>query len=276
MLSITISSSGTCSWKKYDGSGTVENYEWEIVSLGIMPVVKFTIPGSIVSNNYGVRYIDDDCGWIVDTNGNSIYLFREQPQEGERFNEKDLEGVWFCTRSMDDSAMGSSAGLGYSFSADHKYKEYSYGTDVVNGSWAFSGNKLTLSSTEGISLVFLDNKHMCWIRDLGNYNLYYHERYTNLTRILPGTWKASWTGAWFIVTINEDGTSSWKEEGSVNSGDYDWTLNYVSADNSYPVPVLSFSGSGWSDQLTFTEVTDDMFVFTSAKTGGSKVLFVRQ
>ena len=275
-LSITISSSGTSSWKNWSSSGPADNYEWEIVSLGIMPIVKFTIPGSTVNTNYGIRFMDDDCGWFVDLDGNNIYLFRQQPPEGVVFNEKDLEGVWFCTRSMDDTGLGYSAGLGYSFSDDHKYVEYLYGTDVRNGSWAFSGNTLTLSSTVGVRLVFMDDKHMCWLRDWGEYDIHTHEMYTNLTKVLPGTWKASWTGAWYVVTIHEDGTSTWQMEGTGATIDYSWTLDYVSAEDTYPVPVLSFSGPGWSDKLTFKEVTDDMFVFSSAKTGGSKVLFVRQ
>lgn len=275
-LSISISSSGTSSWKNYDSSGTTENYDWEIVSLSIMPVVKFTIPGSIVSTSYAIRYIDDDCGWLVDMDGNSIYLFREQVPEGVVFNEKDMAGVWFCTRSTDDSRAEIFPGAYYNFSPDHKYKEYFYDASVRDGSWAFSGNKLTLSSTEGIHLVLLDDKHMCWIRDWGEYDLHTHEMYTNLTRVLPGTWKASWTGAWYIVKIREDGTSTWQMEGTGATIDYNWTLDYVPVEDSDPVPVLSFSGPGWSDQLTYKCVTDDMFVFTSAKAGGSKVLFVRQ
>ena len=94
--------------------------------------------------------------------------------------------------------------------------------------------------------------------------------YTNISTLLPGKWEISWTDRWYIVTIDDSGSSSWLMEGTVDVGKYAWSLDIVNGN-----ALIKFTGPGWQDEITIQAiVTDELLVANNAANG--KVTFERQ
>ena len=111
-------------------------------------------------------------------------------------------------------------------------------------------SKLIITSDDGsgypdIVIQSLDGVHMFY-QQAGE-----SAYYTNMEKFMPGTWKASWQDAWFIVTMDESGTSTWKRAGTVSAGTYDWSLEFKGSRI-----VVKFTGATWNDQLLVLGITD--------------------
>ena len=184
-------------------------------------------------------------------------------KEKALFNESDLIGYWACTKDLDTGEQNPS----YSFfaSPNHHIKICEYG-DVYEGSWAIKGNKLVLSGEDfngwDATLKELDAKHLVWSANWGEEDRSFNEAYTNISRILPGAWKNVGPDAWYVVTIDESGTSNWKKNGTEDAGTFDWCLDIEGG-----CVIIRFGdeNSSWSDKQIILEKSDD-FLKVKSKT----------
>ena len=189
---------------------------------------------------------------------------KDKDKDSITFNENDLIGYWACTKCDDYTNPEYS----FSVSADHSILIKSGDSYTREGSWAIEGNKLVLSGEDfegwDVTLKELDGKHLVWDANRG-IDALYHESYTNISRVLPGTWKISWLNAWFIVDISDSGSSTWKQSGIEALQTYDWKL---SVDKGRIVVCFGNENSGWSDKLTVNAIYSDKYIDAGNAAGG--------
>ena len=182
------------------------------------------------------------------------------------FNENDLIGCWACAKSITTDELYPPYSL--SFSADHRVIIKAYDdTYTAEGSWAVKGDKLVLSGEDfkgwDVTLKELDEKHLQWNSNWGVEDSYFLESYTNISKIIPGTWKNVGPDAWYVVTIDESGTSKWVKNGITDVGTYNWHLGIK--DGRVTV-CFGDESSSWSDEQAILEVSDD-YLAAKSKTG---------
>ena len=180
-------------------------------------------------------------------------------------SENDFIGYWACYESVESNGtFYLSPAYAFVANPDHTF-QYSSESDYPVCSWEIDGDdvKLEIDGVLKTTLTQLDGKHLTWIQNWMGDN--YTDSYINISRILPGKWKISWQGEWFLVEIEDNGHSSWTQKGTTPVGSYDWTL-YLKKGR--VVVCFGDEHTSWSDELTLTTIADDFLVSTN-KGGGS-------
>lgn len=196
---------------------------------------------------------------------------KDKDGEKKSFNENDLIGYWACYESVESNGTVNS-NPPYAFAAYHDHTfQYSSEIDHAPCSWEFDGNdvKLEIDGVDKTTLTQLDGKHLTWIQNWMGDD--YTDSYTNISRILPGKWIISWPSATYDVEIEDNGHSTWLQEGTTEVLYVDWTLDLY---RGRVVVCFGDDNSSLSDELTLTAINEDFL--TSTNRNCDRVSFARQ
>ena len=168
------------------------------------------------------------------------------------FEENDLVGKWACTKVIHPSGeQDTNPPFAYLFNADHT-GEARYWNTPYSVTWKIEkGAKLTMRQGDGTGwtdmiIGALDGLHLFYTQD-GSSNYY-----TNIEKLLPGTWEVNGGLAWYLVTFDESGTSIWKYAGNSDIGTHNWSLGF---DGSRI--VIKVTGPQINDDFKILKVADD-------------------
>lgn len=232
---VTFDATGSVTWSK-NGEAAV-SYGWTLlfeVDEDMSHVFIGILTSSAVDNMfYKVYYLDDNLLLCKDRNNSEFRFVRETPAPWASFHEKDLIGVWACTREL---------GINYSsqypdinpdcslfFTPDHKVS-IRYGSSLDNYSWALGGDQLAVEGFyTGISLKELDGRRMSCVMDYGSGYVYYYN-FVNLTAILPGKWidyDSSGNNFYSCMEFMADGKIVCTEAESGETVTYNWALGFA-------------------------------------------------
>lgn len=174
------------------------------------------------------------------------------------FKESDLFGFWVHSMTtIGNNYENNTASISFIYFENHSGLIFKVAFKNPNSiTWHIEGTTLTLDEdTVGpwpeITLKTLDGKHLVFTIESKDQR----SSYLNPERILPGTWKISWPGRWYIVDINKDGSSSWKMNGTTNAGEYNWEMGATLGQ-----AFLTFRGEKWNETLYLTSIQEDKIV----------------
>jgi hypothetical protein len=174
------------------------------------------------------------------------------------FEEKDLVGAWACTEVIQpDGSHEKNPPFAYLFNADHTGKACYWDTPYAITWKIEKGAKLVMRQGDGTGwsdmiIGSLDGRHMHYTQD-GSFNYY-----TNIEKLLPGTWEVSGGVVWYLVTFDESGTSVWKYAGNADLGTHNWSLD---VDGSRI--VIKVTGPAINDDFKILKVADDQLSTTN-------------
>ena len=243
---VTFDASGSVTWSK-NGEAAV-SYGWTLlfeVDEDMTHVFIGILTSSAADNMfYKVYYLDDNLLLCKDRNNAEFRFVRETPAPWVAFREKDLIGVWTCTRELGlcYSSMYPSVNTDFSmfFSPDHKVA-IRYGSSLDNYSWALGGDQLVVEGfNTTISMKELDGRRMAHVADYGGGYLWYNT-FVNLTAILPGKWidvEQSGESNCSCIEFRADGKVVCTDAGSGETETYAWTLGFVSGEAKPRLSVL--------------------------------------
>ena len=170
------------------------------------------------------------------------------------FDENDLLGYWACESMTSGGTVLEYPPLSFlctSYYGFHMVKE----AVVYEYTWSLDGNKLTLSGDSKpheTVINSLDSKHMVWTP--GDENPC---RFTNMTRILPGTWKCVMPEyATYTIQIDPSGISDWLQEGTTSHMSLAWKMS-INIEGRIVISFNKTSGSEWNDYYTVNIFNDD-------------------
>ena len=256
------------------GAASVDGVEGEVTwSLSINNNAKAVINyAGAYEESFAITYVQDYLFGVTDGKGNNG-LFRSTAPRSFKVN--NIIGTWMRSGWRNFGTESSDYRVSSCIFAPDNTCVLSW-TGVANNA---SDNHWSVSKYDGIydlriidsngpslyTMEYLDEKHMALLsRDN------FLSVFTNISTLLPGKWKISWTDRWYIVTIDDSGSSSWLMEGTVDVGKYAWSLDIVKGN-----ALIKFTGPGWQDEITIqTIVTDELLVANNAANG--KVTFERQ
>ena len=168
------------------------------------------------------------------------------------FDEKDLIGRWACTKVVhSDGTADLNPQFAYLFNADHTGEVRYWGTPYAV-SWKLEkGAKLTMRQGDGTTwspmiIGALDGLHLFYTQEGSSFY------YTNMEKLLPGSWSVKIGSVTYTVTIDKSGTSTWKQSGGAELGAHTWSLGF---DESRV--VFKVTGPKINDDFKIWTVSDD-------------------
>ena len=231
-------------------------------------VVNFA--GGPLNDSFTLLHVEDYL-FSADCDGDEWVFMREKPAPQSVFKEKDLAGTWVETQAYYfGNGIVINDPVANIFNPDKTYVSSSqYGSDNNDGTWDLNGNVLRLRNSSTVTdkmLKELDGKHMAWISPDG----LWLQKCTNVTSLLTGKWLIAWQKAWFVVTFDKSGSSSWLEDGTTNAGEYDWTLD---VDGGHVIlKFIGTNGNTWHDDLTINTLVGDDYMTSTNAAGGPVTL----
>lgn len=212
---------------------------------------------------------------------------KKQNPQPTPFQEKDLAGVWVCTRITEiyNGQSEDTYNPAASFAVDpvEKEIEFIYGNNSTVYSWSFANNQVTLTHKESAPLVcklsVLDGKHVVMSTETEYQGLSFVYYATNLSAILPGEWTIPWPGRQYKVNFlaknMNAGTSTWKTVEGAAAGEFNWHL-YCSEEDPGRVDIFFSSDTlTWNDTLIVKEVRSDSSILVYSTDTHTEILMTK-
>ena len=202
---------------------------------------------------------------VTKRNGSDPVFFAKE----QEFSENDFPGYWQCHREYwaTDLAYTLAPSVSCAFTSDRKGKLRWWEGEKYDYTWTYSGQNLVFSDVSGdvdassgkfgpeeALVLSLTDKHMCWFLHWKQGHYYIHN-FTNVQKILPGTWTVYGGSEKYNVTFGTD----------------DWSLDF--SDNG--LVMVKFTGSGGQERFEITDALADNIIMVK-NAANKDLILVRQ